>query len=73
MAKHKSSHPNSSAISDIEYDDATKDMHITFSSGDRHCFKAVGKEDYDALTKAESLGRHFHMHVRRKFESEKVD
>ncbi len=73
MTKHESNHPHSSSIQKCEYDEETKEMHITFATGGRHKFKKVEKEDYDALTKADSLGKHFHLNIRRKFESEKVD
>lgn len=73
MAKHKTDHPHSSSISCCEYDDETKEMHITFASGGKHKFKDVTKDVYDGLAAAKSPGSHFHIHVRRKYESEKVD
>ncbi len=73
MAKHRKEHPHSSSISCCEYDDETKDMHITFATGGKHRFKDVSKDVYDGLANAESPGRHFHLNIRRKFESEKVD
>ena len=73
--KHKTDLPHSSSISCCEYDDETKDMHITFASGGRHRFKNVDKEHYDAMThpQQESVGKYFHLNIRRKHESEKVD
>lgn len=73
MAKHKHDLPHSSSIQKCEYDDETKDMHITFSSGGTHRFKDVDKETYDGLVKAPSPGAHFHANIRRKFDSNKVD
>lgn len=71
--KHKHNHPHSSSISDIEYDDETKEMHITFASGGKHRFKDITKDIYDGLAKAQSPGSYFHTNIRRKYESEKVD
>lgn len=73
MAKHRKEHPHSSSISCCEYDDETKEMHITFASGERHCFKGVPKEEYDGLNAADSKGKHFHLHIRKRYESVKVD
>ena len=71
--KHSQDHPFSSSISRCEYDDATKDMHITFATGSKHCFKDVPKEVYDELNGAKSKGSHFHREIRRKYQSYKVD
>lgn len=73
MTKHSKDHPHSTSISRTEYDDETKEMHITFASGGKHCFKDVDKETYDALNNSDSLGKHFHLNIRKKFASEKVD
>lgn len=73
MAKHSKDHPHSTSISRCEYDDETKEMHITFASGGRHKFSDVDKEAYDGLANAESPGKHFHIAIRRKYSSVKVD
>lgn len=73
MTQHKSEHPHSSSISCVEHDDETNEMHITFASGGRHRFKDVPHDVYQDLIKSDSLGRHFHMAIRKKYESEKVD
>lgn len=73
MTTHKKSLPQSTSISECEYDTETKDMHITFASGGKHCFKDVEKEVYDGLVAASSPGSHFHQHIRRNYKSEKVD
>lgn len=71
--KHRKDLPHSSSISCCEYDEDTKEMHITFASGGKHCFKDVTKDVYDGLAASESPGRHFHLHVRRRYDSHKVD
>ena len=73
MTKHTKDLPHSSSISCCEYDDETKDMHITFASGGKHCFKDVDKDDYDGLIGSDSPGRFFHTSVRRRYKSEKID
>jgi len=55
MTKHKHEFPHSSSIQCCEYDEATKDMHITFVSGGKHCFKGVAKEDFDGFKTANSV------------------
>lgn len=71
--KHKKSLPHSSSISECEYDTETKDMHITFASGGKHCFKDVIFDDYKGLSESKSPGSYFHSAIRRKYNSEKVD
>lgn len=70
---HKHEFPNSSSINSVEYDPATKDMHITFVSGGRHCFKEVEREDFDGFKKCDSVGVHFHQNIRKRYKSEKVE
>lgn len=73
MTKYSMDHPHSTSIQRCEYDDETKDMHITFASGGKHRFKDVPKEVYDELNASDSKGKHFHQFVRRNYDSEKVD
>lgn len=73
MAKHRQDHPHSSSISCCEYDTETKEMHITFASGGKHKFHDVPIEEFHALNKSDSKGKHFHLNIRRKFQSTKMD
>lgn len=73
MTQHKHEFPHSSSIQDVTYDEATKDMHITFVSGGKHRFMNVMKEDFDGFKTADSVGIHFHQRIRRKYASEKVE
>lgn len=70
--KHKHEFPSSTSINSVEYDDETKDMHIEFCSGGRHCFKNVMKEDFDGFATTDSPGKHFHMAIRKAYKGEKV-
>jgi len=72
MASHKHEFPHSTSIQCCEYDDATKDMHITFVSGGRHKFAGVDPEHFHAFKGHASPGQHFHS-IRRKYKSEKVE
>lgn len=73
MSKHKADLPHSTSISCCEYDEESKEMHVTFAAGGKHRFKDVTKDVYDGLAAAKSPGSYFHQFVRRKFESNKVD
>lgn len=73
MTKYKHEFPHSSSIQCCEYDEDTKDMHITFVSGGKHCFKNVKKEDFDGFKGHPSPGTHFHSEIRRAYKSDKVE
>ena len=73
MTIHKHEFPASTSIQEVDYDDETKDMHIVFCSGDKHCFKEVNKDDFDGFKTAQSVGSHFHTRVRRRYSSHKVE
>lgn len=73
MTKHRHDFPNSSSISCCEYDDNTKDMHITFVSGGKHKYSNVDPEHFHAFKDHPSPGSHFHSTIRRAYKSEKVE
>ena len=73
MSKHRKDLPHSSSIQCCEYDEETKEMHITFASGGKHRFKDVPKEHYDGICGHSSPGAYFHQYIRRKFESNSAD
>lgn len=73
LNKHNVHHfPHSTSIPKIDYDDDKNEMHITFATGGTHAFDCK-KEVYEALKAAESPGKHFHQHVRKGYNSRKVD
>lgn len=61
----------SSNIAAIGYDPRTKRMAVNFKGGGTHVYHEVGQEHFDALEGAESVGKHFHSHIRNKFKSSK--
>lgn len=73
MTTHKHEFPHSTSIQCAEYDETTKDMHITFVSGGKHRFKGVDPEHFHAFKDHKSPGTHFHSTIRRNYKSEKVD
>lgn len=73
MPKHSMDHPHSTSIQKCEYDDELKEMHITFATGSKHCFKDIPIQEYHDLNNAKSKGSHFHQRIRRAYKSEKVD
>ena len=73
MAKYSHDYPHSTSIPKCEYDDETKEMHLTFATGGKHCFKDVSKEDYEAFHNSDSKGAHFHKEIRKRYQSVKVD
>lgn len=71
MNKHH--FPHSTSIQHCDYDEGKKELEICFSSGGTHKFKDVDKTVYEEFKNAKSPGTHFHQHIRRKYESFKVD
>lgn len=56
----------SSAIAAVGHDAATNTVHVAFHSGGTHQFGPVTKQEFDSFRNAESLGKHFHAHIRAK-------
>lgn len=56
---------HSSAISKIEYDDESKELSVTFTSGGTYDYPGVPESEVMNLIKADSVGRYFHSHIRR--------
>lgn len=57
---------NSSSISSCTHDPDLNVMHITFTSGETYSYGDCGHDDWEALVKAESPGKHFSQHVKAK-------
>lgn len=56
----------SSNIKAIGYNPTTRTLTIEFNSGSTYDYHDIGQEEHDALIGAESIGSHFHKHVRPK-------
>ena len=56
---------SSSAISDLDYDEASGNLTITFKrDGARYTYHGVSQADYAALVYAMSHGRTFNLNIR---------
>jgi len=55
---------NSSAISFVEYDASTAELHVTFRTTGLYTYYGVPRHVYDALLAASSIGRFFNDNIR---------
>lgn len=63
----------SSNIATVGHDPAASEMHVTFKDGGRYIYGGVTVEQAEALRTAASVGKHFHAHIKGKFEHRKVE
>lgn len=54
----------SSNIEAVGYDAGAREMHVRFRGGATYRYRDVAPELHQALIGAESVGKHFHAHVR---------
>ena len=59
---------SSSSISHIGYDPESQTMHVRFHSGHTYSYAGVTQEQHDAFVNADSIGGHFHRHIRPNFD-----
>jgi len=57
---------SSSTIKAIGYDEKTKILTIQFAHGGHYEYQGVSPEQHKALMDAESIGGHFHDHIKQK-------
>ncbi len=57
----------SEAISIIEYDELSRGLVVTFTSGETYRYKDVPRQVYQAFIAAVSHGRYFHEHIRDRY------
>jgi lysyl-tRNA synthetase, class II len=50
---------NSSALSSATYDDESRELELTFSSGRTYTYHDVPKDVYDGLVSSSSPGRYY--------------
>lgn len=62
---------SSLSIKAIGYDDDTSTLAVQFDSGIYH-YKGVSPEQHDALVNAESIGKHFHLHIKSQYAGQKA-
>ncbi len=57
----------SSNVAEIDYDDETRVMAVSFHSGRTYNLIGVSPADHEAFVAADSKGKHFHRHLRGMF------
>ena len=63
----------SSNIDSVGYDQKTMALTVKFKSGSTHQYDDVSPEKHAELMKAESVGSHFHKHIRNAHKSSKME
>lgn len=63
----------SSNIKSVGYDPARRLLEVEFSSGGVYQYEDVSKEEFNALMHADSIGGHFHIHIRNSFKTKRVE
>ena len=58
---------DSSMMKCVDYDEASKELDITFMSGKTYRYLDVSPEMYSALLDAESKGQFFNEHIKNEF------
>ena len=56
----------SSAIKAVGHDAGTGIVHVEFHSGGTHRFGPMSAAEFERFRNAESIGKHFHAHIRAK-------
>lgn len=62
---------NSSMLSHCEHEDGC--LTITFSNGQQYKYEGVPIDEYHALTKAESAGKHFGLNIKGKYKHTRIE
>ena len=62
----------SAVIRRIDYDEASRELRVTFTSGDLYAYDEVPPEAYEAFRGAFSKGRHFAAHVRDRYRCRRI-
>jgi lysyl-tRNA synthetase class 2 len=57
----------SAVIRRIDYDEASRELRVSFVSGDVYAYDEVPREAYEAFRATFSKGRHFAAHVRDRY------
>lgn len=57
----------SSNISEVGHDPETNTLHVKFKNGGHYMYNGVSADEHDALLAADSIGSHFHTHVKSRY------
>lgn len=63
----------SSNIKSVGYDKASLTLEIEFGSGGVYQYYGVLPEHHSDLMAAESIGKHFHAHIKGRYEWKKIE
>ena len=55
---------SSSAITRIEYNEITRELHITFTSGKTYAYHGVPRDLYERFLRASSKGQFFNDYIK---------
>lgn len=62
----------SSSIDAVGYNEQQNTLYVRFASGAEYTYDDVTPTEYHALLGANSVGRHFHEHIKSKYKGTKV-
>ena len=62
----------SSTISHVGHDPQTNELRVRFHHGGEYTFAGVSADEHKALMGADSIGKHFHAHIRSKYSGVKI-
>lgn len=65
-------HTRSNMISKSDYNEADKELTLTFHNGGTYVYKDVPAELHNEMLAAESIGSFFHSRIKGKFDTEKA-
>lgn len=63
---------SSSNLSEIGYDEATKNLRVKFKSGQLYEYEGIKPEQYNSLLNSKSLGKHFNQNIKNNFPCKEV-
>lgn len=55
---------DSSNIEAVGFDPDAGELHVRFKGGKTYCYSGRTQAEHDALVQADSIGAHFHKHLR---------
>lgn len=61
----------SSNITSIGYDAEARHLEVEFSSGGVYQYHGVSPDEHKALIASDSIGKHFHAHIRGNYQAHK--
>jgi YD repeat-containing protein len=63
----------SGMITQLAYDESSKRLTLTFAKGGTYHYSDVPKSQFEAMLNSESVGKHYHAHIKGKYTHEKSD